>query len=314
LNRGNKHEGWLAPSILSRVTNILTWAARLSRLTPYTWITVEQVKFDTQLMDTPDLSGVDYQQGTLQGFTVREYLLERDSRKCTYCGAEHGPLQIEHIIPRSRGGSDRVTNLTLACPACNQKKGDQTAAEFGFPAIQNLVKQRSMRAVAAVNSARNRLVSDLRSAGLDVATGSGAETKFNRTQQQYPKRHWIDAACVGSSGADVRLEPEMHYLEITATGRQNRQMTRPDKYGFPRTKPKEDRYAFGFCTGDLVKAVVPPGLKTSGTHLGRVAIRSTGSFKISTTDGISFRYCSLIHRSDGYTYQHHKGVAISSKA
>src|SRR5262245_8034063 len=50
------------------------------------------------------------------------------------------PLQIEHIVPRARGGSNRVTNLTLACDSCNIKKGTQTAAEFGHPEVQAQAK------------------------------------------------------------------------------------------------------------------------------------------------------------------------------
>ena len=50
------------------------------------------------------------------------------------------PLQIEHLTPRARGGSNRVSNLTLACEPCNVKKGTQTAAEFGFPDLQAQAK------------------------------------------------------------------------------------------------------------------------------------------------------------------------------
>lgn len=74
-------------------------------------------------MENPEISGVQYQQGTLQGYEVRQYLLEKWSRKCTYCGVENVPLQIEHIQPLAKGGSDRVSNLCLACEKCNTKKG-----------------------------------------------------------------------------------------------------------------------------------------------------------------------------------------------
>jgi 5-methylcytosine-specific restriction endonuclease McrA len=84
---------------------------------------MELVKFDTQLMENPDISGIEYQQGELAGYEVREYLLEKWGRKCAYCSETDLPLQIEHIIPRSRGGSDRVSNLTLACEGCNRLKG-----------------------------------------------------------------------------------------------------------------------------------------------------------------------------------------------
>jgi hypothetical protein len=79
-----------------------------------------------------------------------------------------------------------------------------------------------------------------------------------------------------------------------------------DKYGFPRTAAKRYKCVHGFQTGDMVKAVVPIG-KKAGTYIGRVAIRATGNFNIktksSTVQGISYRYCQMLHRADGYTYE-----------
>jgi hypothetical protein len=60
---------------------------------------------------------------------------------CAYCKNEDEPLHIEHIVPVIRGGSDDLTNLTLACPKCNYKKGRQTAAEFGFPHIHDIASR-----------------------------------------------------------------------------------------------------------------------------------------------------------------------------
>jgi 5-methylcytosine-specific restriction endonuclease McrA len=118
-NNRRRPEGWLPPSLQSRVDNILHWVDRLRKLCPITSISYENIKFDTQLMQNPEISGIEYQQGELQGYEVREYLLEKWGRKCAYCGAENIPLEIEHIIPRSRGGSNRVSNLSLACNTCN---------------------------------------------------------------------------------------------------------------------------------------------------------------------------------------------------
>ena len=54
------------------------------------------------------------------------------------------------------------------------------------------------------------------------------------------------------------------------------------------------------------KAVVPNGKKAE-THIGRVAVRSSGNFNIKTpsgtVQGISYRYCQMLHRTDGYTYE-----------
>ena len=118
-----RHEGWLPPSLQSRVDNVMSWVGRYRRWCHITEIVVETVRFDTQLLVNPEINGIEYQQGTLYGYEVREYLLEKWGRKCAYCDAQNGPLEIEHIQPKGRRGSDRLSNLTLACHGCNQSKG-----------------------------------------------------------------------------------------------------------------------------------------------------------------------------------------------
>ena len=81
-------------------------------------------------MDHPEISGMEYQQGTLAGYEVREYLLEKWKRACTYCGAQNVPLQVEHIQAKANGGTDRISNLCLACDSCNQAKGTQDIRVF----------------------------------------------------------------------------------------------------------------------------------------------------------------------------------------
>ena len=297
-------KGWLPPSLKSRVDNILTWLKRLTRLVPISHLAQELVRFDMQQMENAEISGVEYQQGELQGYEVREYLLEKWGRTCAYCGASNVPLEVEHIVPKSRGGSNRVSNLSLACTSCNQQKGSQTAQEFGFPTIQAQAK-RPLRDAAAVNVTRWSLFERLRSTGYELEVGTGGRTKFNRRIQNYPKTHWLDAVCVGESGADVFVSDSMQPLLIKAMGRGSRQMCRMDKYGFPRTKPKQFKRVKGFQTGDMVKAVVTSGKKI-GTYVGRVAVRASGSFNIKTSSeiiqGISYKYGQLTQRSDGYAY------------
>lgn len=295
--------GWLPPSLQSRVENVLTWLCRLNRACPLDSVSQELVRFDTQLLQNAEISGVEYQQGELVGYEVREYLLEKWQRTCAYCGAKDMPLEIEHITPKTRGGSNRVSNLTLACHHCNQKKGTQTAAEFGFPEVQKRAKQ-PLKDATAVNASRWALYHRLKTTGLPVEIGTGGRTKSNRTQQAYPKAHWIDAACVGESGDRVHIVPDHIALHIKATGHGSRQMCRTDAYGFPIRYRLPQKRHFDFQTGDMVKANVLSG-KYSGRHIGRVACRATGSFDIKTDYGkvtVNHKTCQIIHRSDGYTY------------
>lgn len=307
-----RREGWLSPSLMSRVYNLITWGSRLRRFTAITTINMELVRFDTQALQNPEICGVEYQQGELMGYEVREYLLEKWGRKCVYCGTKDKPLEVEHIIPKSRGGSNRVSNLTLACNGCNQRKGSQTADEFGYPNIQQAAKA-PLKDAAAVNATRWALFGALKSTGLPVEVGTGGRTKYNRTKQGYPKTHWLDAACVSESGEHVYVALHHIPLIIKATGRGSRQMCRVDKYGFPRTSAKANKRVHGFQTGELVRAVITTGSKT-GAYIGRVAVRSSGSFNITTDQetmqSISYKHCVSLHKSDGYNYMKGKGALL----
>jgi 5-methylcytosine-specific restriction endonuclease McrA len=310
LNR-RRSPGWLPPSLSSRVSNILTWVNRLRRLCPLGALSMELVRFDTQLMESPEIQGIEYQRGILAGYEVREYLLEKWGRQCAYCSKSGVPLQIEHIVPKARGGSNRVSNLTLACQKCNQRKGTLTATEFGYAHIQAKAKV-SLRDAAAVNVTRWSLYRNLLATGLPVEVGTGGRTKYNRVTRNLPKTHWLDAACVGASTPPSLKTLGVVPLRIEASGHGNRARCRTDRYGFPRLHRSGNKRFFGFQTGDLVEAVVPAGKKT-GKHTGRVAVRAGGSFDISTrvgnkVTGVHHRHIRLLQGADGYNYSFIEGV------
>jgi hypothetical protein len=131
---------------------------------------------------------------------------------------------------------------------------------------------------------------------------SGGRTKFNRRRQGYAKDHLIDAACVGETGAAVYIPDTFVSLQIRAVGRGRRQMCMMNRFGFPRTGPKQFKRVHGFQTGDRVRAVVPQG-KNAGVHVGRLVVRTSGSFRVGRVDGIYWKYCTLTQRADGYEYQ-----------
>ena len=313
LNRGGDKTGWIAPSLMHRVLTTKTWVSRITKLAPVTYLAQELVKFDTQAMQAQaeggDISGVEYQQGCLQGYAIREYLLEKFSRTCMYCDVQHVPLQVEHITAKAKGGSNRISNLGLSCGPCNTKKAARDVREFvKDPKRLARILARAkapLKDAAAMNATRWFLFNTLKATGMPVATGTGAQTKFNRTRLGIAKGHALDAACVGNV-ADVR-RPATPVLQVKCSGRGSHCRTRLNAFGFPRGYLMREKSVKGFRTGDMVKALVPNGLK-AGTHVGRIAIRKTGSFNIQTgTDviqGISHKHCRITQRGDGYGYSY----------
>ena len=149
---------------MHRVQTTETWVKRLIKFCPIIEIWIERVRF-------------------------------------AYCGKKEVPLQVEHIHPKSKGGSNRVSNLTLACECCNQKKGNKPVEEFlkKKPEVLRKIKKgakQPLKDAAVVNSTRNKIVETLSNV-LPTRGFTGGQTKFNRCRLELPKDHHIDAACVG---------------------------------------------------------------------------------------------------------------------
>lgn len=300
--------GWLPPSLQHRVDTTSAWVRRMQRWAPVRTISSELARFDMQALENPDIEGIEYQQGTLAGYEVREYLLEKWRRQCAYCDAVGTPLQIEHIHPKARGGSNRVSNLTLACKACNRAKGASPVEVFLAKEPKRLSRilaqaKRPLKDAAIMNATRWVLTEALKATGLPVELASGGRTKFNRTMLGVPKTHALDAACVGNVSLVIAWQKATE--QVKCTGRGSYQRTRLDRYGLPRGYLTRKKQHYGFQTGDMVRATVPGG-KRAGRYSGRVAVRASGNFNIqgagSVVQGISHRYCRLVQRSDGYAY------------
>jgi 5-methylcytosine-specific restriction endonuclease McrA len=303
----SRRKGRLPPSLRTRVETTISWTRRLMRWFPVTAISVERVRFDTQLMENPEISGVEYQQGTLAGYEVREYVLEKWGRSCAYCDAENVPLQMDHVRARSRGGSSRPSDLVPACGTCNRKKGAQRVETFLAKDPKRLARilaglKAPLRHAAAVNATRWALDRELRALGVPVEAATGGRTKWNRHRFNVPKTHANDAVCVGHVGG---IASDVRTLYVRCTGRGAYCRTLVTAFGFPRGYKMREKSSRGFRTGDTVRAVVPKG-KHAGTHVGRVAVRATGSFAVFTAggraDGIGHRNCRVLQRADGYDY------------
>lgn len=238
-NNRSISKGWFAPSIQHKLNTHKRFIEKLKKLLPITRTIVEIASFDQQKMQNPEVKGVEYQQGELQGYEVREYLLEKFKRKCAYCGKTNTPLEIEHITPKSRGGSNRVSNLTIACHDCNQKKGSQTAKEFGYPNIQAKAKE-SLKATAFMNIVRKKLAEQI-----DCESTLGYITKCNRIKLNLEKSHCNDAFVIANGNTQERVKE----LTVTQT-RRNKRSIQMNRKGF---KPSIRKQRYKLQPNDLVK-------------------------------------------------------------
>lgn len=253
-NRGIP-EGWLAPSIQHKLNTYTRLVAKFENILPITSITIETSPFDTQKMQSPEISGIEYQQGELQGYEIREYLLEKWGRKCAYCKVENVPFEVEHIISTARGGTDRVSNLTISCHKCNQKKGSMSAEEFGHPDVQTLAKK-PLKAATFMNIVRSKLVDTIKKEFPQYQCNEtyGYITKYNRIKMGIEKTHANDAFVMAAAqlklpaGGMEQIRSSKPY-HIVQTRRNNRSL-QLNRKGF---KPSIRRNRYKYSPGDLVK-------------------------------------------------------------
>ena len=344
LKKGSKYEpetprpkGWLPPSVKSVADNTVNWVNKLRKLVNITKISIEYVKFDTQLMDNPDIEGIKYQHGTLFGYEMKEYLLHKYGHTCQYCGgaAEDPILEWEHMMSKKNGGTDSEKNAALACNKCNDAKGklnlDQWLEKLkANPNPSELDKKRIERITsfldghpmkpknyaAWVNSYRNYLINNLRGFADELEFASGGKTKYNRLEVlKLSKDHHIDALCVGEVPEGGFKNLNQPVLYIKAMGRGNRLRGNTNACGIITVKYKDNAKAFTktndegefthcFMTGDIVKANIPKG-KYAGNYTGRITIRKGGTFALKTKENkfdANYKYCKILQRADGYSY------------
>ena len=307
LNR-TKPKGWLAPSVKSRADNVINFIRKYKKLINIDKVMIEDISFDTaQMSSDSSLIGTAYQQGPLYNTNLKKFIFSKTNGRCSYCGAK--ATEIDHIVPKSKGGSNSPSNLTPACRSCNQMKSNKTLKEFGKLVgkdFSHLKPKRLPKDAAIVQSARNYTIRKIKDIIPNTISYASWLTKYNRDELGLPKEHYYDALSVGEVPTKFNFLTDK-ILQISAKGRGKRQMCRVDKYGFPRTSAKASKTIKGFQTGDMVKAIVPTGLK-AGEYLGRVAVRSSGYFDIQTKtqviEGIGYKYCHIVQRSDGYLYSY----------
>lgn len=331
--------GKLPPSIQSIADNVIHMVDKLCKLINITECSFEAVRFDTQLMDDPNIEGKEYQHGTLYGYEMKEYLLYKYRHTCQYCGGESGDsvLEWEHKFPRSRGGSDSVKNATLACKKCNNAKDNLTPEEWQEKLkakkkttaldrvrIENIDKVIADKKIggsnkycAWANSTRKAEERELFKRFKYVECASGGKTKFNRSVLDLPKDHHYDALCVGNIPTNGFCDLTNGYvLEAKAKGHGSRLRGNLNACGVITVKWKNrSKRKFGYQTGDMCRLVKPSGAG-AGTHVGRVAVRTRGDFDLCLASGritADKTYFTLLQPNDGYEWKTRCAIPLGHK-
>jgi 5-methylcytosine-specific restriction endonuclease McrA len=277
--------GWLPPSVRSKAEATVKAVRFLASFLPGGPVHVEVGSFDTQKMQDPEITGEEYQQGELHGYLLREYLLNKWQRKCAYCSVTNVPLEIEHILPRSRGGSNRASNLALACHACNQRKGQQTAAEFGFPQVHASARV-PLRDAAQVSALKTRVLHDLQVlfGESQVSITYGYETNYKRIQVlNLSKSHANDAVAIACEMGEVvkplesvhliRCLPRGHYQRFNGPHSEHKCWSPRKDHGFQLYELVQVKGQGGYIAGRREKGAFVIKDVTSGKKLLEITPR-----------------------------------------
>ena len=333
-NNRTRSPNWLSPSMKSRLANITTTAGHLTQLFPVTELKLETCKFDPRLMQDPDVEGTEYQTSERGRMQVREYILQRDGRTCQYrqkCrGGKDRKLELDHIVPESRGGAYRISNLVTACRECNQAKGSRSIEEFLARNPERLGKVRAqlkepLASATHMNQLMPLLIKALEAFGLPLLQTDAVTTAHTRRVLEIRKTHANDAACLGEPKRVMNIPETVQTIESTGHG--NRQMlTYLSKHGTPRCKAGPEhrngpyrahcrlsrsrqgyttmpghrgrkRRNRGITTGDLVRYEHPKnglvtGYATFITRGAQIHVKGRGSVKPERA--------ALLGRSNGY--------------
>ena len=285
---------WLAPSLRSKAESTVRAIVHVTKILPVKHVRLEVAGFDTQKMQLPKITGIEYQQGELTGYHVREYLLAKWGRKCAYCGKTGIPLEVEHIVPRIRGGTNRVSNLTLACTACNRLKGNRTAGEYGHPGVQTraLKPLKDAAHVSIIKTWTIRTLSKLLGQ-VSFSTTYGYETKYKRMKTlELPKTHYFDAVAIACEQGETVLPANVCY-QYRHVPRGSYQLYNGSRSQHKVSGPKK---VFGWKLFELVKVNGKVGYINGRRGNGRFSVKDVVTDKI-LVDGVDHRKLARLARA-----------------
>jgi len=277
-----KKESWLPPSTERKYQTHLTLINRFKKILPISSVTLEIAKFDIQKIETPDIEGIQYQQGNLYQYqNVRSYLMSREKGKCQFCGQDfkNQPAHVHHIKPRSQGGNNRVGNLAVLHEKCHEKlhrkhleKQLKANSEDYSPSIfMSIIQKRFRRDIP------------------DLKVTYGNITFVNRNQLNLPKTHYNDAFVISGGTNQKRAEP----LMIKQVHRNNRVLQLNRKGFKPSVKKEKSKINPGDLFWIKKKQYVCKGMFSYGRYILFGNIRKKEYFKFSEVTGM-FHFGSFV--------------------
>jgi hypothetical protein len=264
-NRRRK-EGWIAPTLLSKVNAHLREKKFMESRMPITSWNLEIAEFDIHKIINPDVSGNGYQEGNQKGFyNTKQYVYWRDGYVCQHCKGKSKDkrLHAHHIIFRRNGGPDTPDNLITMCKPCHDALH---RGEFSIKLSKRLKQTKHATEMGIISAY-------LKKSGWVFEETYGYETKYKREQiLNLPKTHYNDAIAICcEEGEVVELFPVLYLKRCVSKGDYQLTKGKRGEVNLPVHK------LFGLRKFDHVQT--PNGI---GFVKGK---RSTGYFSVEDLEG-----------------------------
>ena len=252
----HKRDGlWLPPSVKQKVAHNINWIKRYLAVLPNLDLHIEIGKFDMAKMINPEIAGKQYQEGSLyQWENVKYYVLDRDSYTCQLCHQRNKKLVVHHLVYRSKGGSDRPSNLITLCTDCHTTKNHQPGGKLYQWYQDKKQITKSYSGAAFMNILRKRIMKAFPKAHFQY----GYQTVIERKSLNLPKGHFTDAIAISGLKYVKSMPNQINMIQQFRHNKRSLQEATPRK---GRKQPnrlakrnwKNTHYAKGIYLNDYVK-------------------------------------------------------------
>lgn len=301
-NNRKKEDGWLPPSIQSKIDNQLFWIHKFAYLLPNPKIVIEVGKFDAHKLINPDIEGQKYQEGNSYGFySIRYAVFTRDNYTCQICHKKGGILHTHHIIQRKDGGTDRMENLVTVHSECHEK--------FHQGKIKHKFKKpKQYKETAFMNILRQQIFKRI-----ECSTTYGNITTVDRKNLKLEKTHYNDAIAISGTKEIKQNCNDVFYIKQFRKKKRSLHEATPRKgrkeaNRTAKRNSKNTKYSNGYYLNDKVRIFNKIGWITGFTNSGAY-IKDIENNYITIPDKkykqVSFRNIKLINHNNNWQFITH---------
>ena len=271
----SRHDGWLPPSIQSRIDNTFFCIDKYYNLLPKCNLSIEVGKFNMAKMINPEIEGIDYQQGEAFGFyNTRYYVFARDNYTCQVCKKKDKVLHTHHVLYKSKGGSDRTENLATVCDDCHTHENHQP----GGVLYEWMIKKKKMKTYKEppfMNAMRLRIFKKYPQANITY----GSITTPRRKELDLEKTHYNDAIAISGiksikSNCDEVFKIKQFRKKKRSLHEATARKGRNTKNTESKRNEKNTNFANGFYLNDKVEIFGQTGYITGFSGTSSVYIKN----------------------------------------